>query len=154
MTSPQPIKRNESLVPLSRDHHHGLLLAWKIKRGLAKEVAFERIMRYARWFYQTHLVPHFAEEEQLVFPILGENHPLIVQALEEHKNLHALFNEGNPTKNPLAEIVVQLENHIRFEERTLFNKIQAVATAGQVAVLSRHDKEEQFCDDESDPFWL
>jgi len=33
-----PIKRHNSLQPLSRDHHDGLLLKWKINKGISKGV--------------------------------------------------------------------------------------------------------------------
>ncbi|CDF79955.1 hypothetical protein BN863_22430 [Formosa agariphila KMM 3901] len=36
MTDKKPLKRHKSLQPLSRDHHHGLLLAWKIRADLRK----------------------------------------------------------------------------------------------------------------------
>lgn len=35
------MKRNENLVPLSRDHHFGLLCCWKIRQGIKKEVSQE-----------------------------------------------------------------------------------------------------------------
>ena len=31
----KPLKRSKELAPLSREHHDGLLFAWKIKQGLA-----------------------------------------------------------------------------------------------------------------------
>src|SRR5690606_10923423 len=31
--SEKPIKRNKDLQPFSRDHHHSLLLCWKIRTG-------------------------------------------------------------------------------------------------------------------------
>ena len=34
----KPLKRHAGLVELSRDHHHGLLLSWKIRQGLKKEI--------------------------------------------------------------------------------------------------------------------
>lgn len=37
------IKRTKALQPLSRDHHHGLLLCWKIRQGIKLNVEPERI---------------------------------------------------------------------------------------------------------------
>ena len=34
-TATKPLKRNPNLVPLSREHHYGLLFCWKLKQGLA-----------------------------------------------------------------------------------------------------------------------
>lgn len=41
----QPIKRHPSLQPLSREHHYGLLLSWKIREGFKREVPPERIKK-------------------------------------------------------------------------------------------------------------
>ena len=41
-----PIKRSEFLKPISREHHHGLLLCWKIRAGLKKGIEPERIKLY------------------------------------------------------------------------------------------------------------
>jgi len=38
-----PIKRSIALQPLSREHHHGLLLCWKIRTGLKKGIDIDRI---------------------------------------------------------------------------------------------------------------
>ena len=47
----KPLKRHKALQPLSRDHHHGLLLSWKIRSGFKKNIDVERIKVYADWFY-------------------------------------------------------------------------------------------------------
>ncbi len=41
----KPIKRSVALKPLSREHHHGLLLSWKIREGFNRNVEIERIKR-------------------------------------------------------------------------------------------------------------
>ena len=33
--NPKPLKRHPSLIPLSHDHHHGLVLAERLVRGRA-----------------------------------------------------------------------------------------------------------------------
>lgn len=86
----KPIKRRILLQDLSRDHHQGLLLCWKIRTGLKKEIKPSRIILYVRWFWEAHLLDHFRIEEEKVFPILGMDHQLVKQALSEHlmiKNL-------------------------------------------------------------------
>ncbi|WP_241739476.1 hypothetical protein [Aestuariibaculum marinum] len=32
----KPLKRHKALQPLSREHHYGLLLTWKIRTGFKK----------------------------------------------------------------------------------------------------------------------
>ncbi len=70
----QPIKRHPSLQSLSREHHYGLLLSWKIREGFKREVPPERIKKYTNWFWENHLAPHFQFEESYIFPILGNQH--------------------------------------------------------------------------------
>ncbi len=125
---PAPIKRHESLKPLSREHHDGLLLCWKIRQGLSKKIAPERIAKYTRHFFNKNLEPHFYAEEQLLFPMIDRQHDLILQAREDHHRLRHLFLLANPDEKVLDLIQQQLEKHIRFEERQLFQEIQQQAS--------------------------
>ena len=93
MQNIKPIKRNEFLAPLSREHHQALLLCWKIKTGFSKGIDVQRIKNYCDWFYQTHLIQHFELEEKFVFPILGNRHQHVQDALGQHHQLRELFNE-------------------------------------------------------------
>ena len=43
----KPQKRHKALQPLSREHHHGLLLSWKIRAGFSKNIEPKRIKVYA-----------------------------------------------------------------------------------------------------------
>lgn len=123
-----PIHRNEALKPLSREHHQGLLLCWKIRTGFRKKIEVSHIKSYADWFYKNHLLPHFEVEEKYVFFILGNDHELVKRALAEHRKLKRLFKNENEVTKSLGLIEELLETHIRFEERVLFNEIQKIAT--------------------------
>ena len=149
-----PIKRSENLKAISREHHHGLLLSWKIRNGIKKEIAPERIKTYIDWFYVEHLLPHFELEEKYVFPILGNENELVKKALTEHRRLVRLFESETTNMKNLIQIEEELESHIRFEERVLFNEIQAVATQEQLDLIKEIHTEEKFVDNISDAFWL
>jgi hemerythrin-like domain-containing protein len=149
----KPIKRTTYLQPISREHHHGLLLCWKIKTGLAKGIPAVRIKTYADWFYQHHLLPHFDIEEKHIFPILGSDNTLVAQAIDEHRQLTKLFSGHLPLEDSLKQIQVLLDQHIRFEERTLFNEIEKVATEDQLKTIAGIHNEEEFEDNLADPFW-
>lgn len=153
-TTDKPIKRCESLQPLSREHHHGLLFSWKIKTGIKKNVEVSRIKIYADWFYQNYLIPHFGVEEKFVFPILGNDHELIERAVSEHRSLERLF-ESSPAEfqKNISLIGDALVNHIRFEERVLFGAIQKMATAEQLLSIEFNHSDEKFVDNLTDPFW-
>ncbi len=147
------MKRNAALQPLSREHHHALLLCWKIKTGFSKGVSAERIKAYTDWFYKNHLLKHFEMEEKYLFPILGSENKLIRQAIEEHKLLSMLFTNSSQIDDSLKQIQIELENHIRFEERILFNDIQNAATIKQFKKITHMHSEENFVDNVSDKFW-
>ena len=85
--SKKPIKRFEELQGVSREHHHALLLSWKINQGIKKDIDPERIQIYVHWFREEHLKPHFEIEEKWIFPVLGEDHVMTQRAIKEHKRL-------------------------------------------------------------------
>lgn len=150
-----PLKRHEVLKPLSRDHHHGLLLCWKIKEGLKKQVSEDRIKSYTDYFFTSQLRPHFKFEEQEVFPLLGESHPLIERAMNEHRRLNELF-KSQADKDTLLAIGKELNRHIRFEERELFMELQNSVPEEKLKQVG--NKEEKVItpnpDDWEDKFWL
>ena len=154
MEEKKAIKRNKNLQPLSRDHHHSLLLCWKIRMGFSKEVAVERIKRYADWFFEYHICPHFEMEEQHLFPILGMRNKLVKQAISEHSRLRRLFNDNDDVTKSLNLIEEELEKHVRFEERILFNEIQQVASEEQLNIVSELHTDEKFKENTEDEFWI
>lgn len=148
-----PIKRHKSLRPLSRDHHFGLLLCWKIRQGFKNKVDVQRIKSYTDWYWQHHLNQHFEEEERIIFPIIGSENEKVKKALAEHRRLKRLFEDfSEPTKS-LSLIEEELEQHIRFEERVLFNEIQSMATQMQLDVLEEHIHQHSYCENWEDKFW-
>ena len=122
-----PIKRHQAIVSFSKDHHFGLLLVWKIRQGLNNAVSAERISNYVLFFFNEDLRKHFSEEEQLLFNRLPAGDPLRRQAEEEHRSVYKLvtaIEKNKDDKALLKQLADQLEKHIRFEERELFNHIQ------------------------------
>ncbi|QRM89865.1 hemerythrin domain-containing protein [Lacinutrix sp. WUR7] len=149
----KPQKRHKALQPLSREHHHGLLLSWKIRSGFSKNIAPERIRMYANWFFKTHLIPHFEMEETHIFTILEEDNELVKKALADHKQIKALFAETEDDAITLGKIEEVLEQHIRFEERILFPEIQKIATEEQMLQIEKIHQPEDFKDNIEDEFW-
>lgn len=129
------MKRHEALVQLSRDHHFGLLLCWKLKQGIAKDITVERMARYISLFFTHNLDPHFAEEEETVFKILGEKHPLISEALTEHQILREMVARGFNDIPEIKGFRDLLEVHIRKEERQIFPEIERQASERQLQEL-------------------
>lgn len=131
------MKRHRSLIPISRQHHGGLLTARLLQhdappyKGLPTTPIDKK--DYLLRFYKEHLQPHFALEEKTVFAITdtlpGNLAQLATQLTAEHQQLTALiqalpdaFETELPTQ--LHEIGDLLEKHIRTEEREFFERLQ------------------------------
>lgn len=148
-----PIKRHEAIQPLSREHHHSLLLCWKIRTGISKGVAFSRIKKYCDWFFKDQVSPHFKIEEKYLFPVLGEDHELIKKSLAEHRRLTRLFKDKKNIERSVSLIEEELTAHVRFEERIVFQEIQKQATEVQLKLIQEKHIEEKFVENTEDEFW-
>jgi hemerythrin-like domain-containing protein len=126
------MKRHESLIPLSHDHHDGLLFCWKLRQGLKHGINPSRMVAYCLWFWKEHLSDHFDEEENWLF-VAG--HPLCSTALQQHAQIRALIDtlpENPENIGALADIVDQ---HIRLEERQLFPELEQLIPADKLALI-------------------
>ena len=73
--------------------------------------------------------------------------------MADHKKLKALFEEKENILQSLVDIEVELEKHIRFEERVLFKELQRRLPEDQlIAALGKHDETPKE-DDWADKFW-
>ncbi|MFT3946192.1 MAG: hypothetical protein QM763_04385 [Agriterribacter sp.] len=52
----KPIRRTSQLLLVSREHHFGLLFCWKIRQGIKRSIAVERMLNYLRFFFNGHLI--------------------------------------------------------------------------------------------------
>lgn len=124
------MKRHDLLIPFSRDHHGGLLLAQLMKknapayRGMPADMEGKR--QYAISFYAKELKPHFEAEEQMFMQCLGldtATDRLIKELFEEHFNLTQSFDaliDQKEYTDLMDSTGRQLEAHIRKEERVFF----------------------------------
>jgi len=155
-----PLKRHTALVPLSQDHHSGLLLVWKIKQGLKAGVEGSRLTDYIKYFSINHLEPHFLIEEELVFSYLGKNDSMRMQAEQEHELLRgqisSIGDENGILEEKLNSFIQTLEAHIRFEERKLFQHMQAELMDKDLAEMESAVSKvhEKYQENWADKFWL
>lgn len=125
-------RRHESLIPLSREHHYGLMLCLRIHRGMPLDGEDEEWVRAkaarAAEFFASDLTAHFKAEEDVLFPAmrgLAGASPLLNELLSEHRELERLAGQLGAAdvatlKEALAKFADLLEAHIRKEERELF----------------------------------
>ena len=122
-----PVKRDENIKRLSREHHFSLLFCWKIRKGLKTDVATERIRKYVQYFWQQYLQPHFREEEKIFFAPIKDR--LVQRAINEHKYIKQQIEDlanysGNNERKSLAKIADMVYEHVRYEERDLFPHLE------------------------------
>lgn len=139
MKQAKPINRHDAIVSFSKDHHFGLLLGWKIRNGSKNGVAPERISDYVIYFFDKDLEKHFKEEEDLLFTMLPASDVLRKKAEAQHLSIYQLVKKIRANKHQqslLLQLADELENHIRFEERELFNHLQETVSAAQLDNIS------------------
>jgi hemerythrin-like domain-containing protein len=153
----KPIKRSKQLTPLSKDHHEGLLFAWKIKQGLKNNADKKLIAEYVQWFWQNHLQEHFREEEQILAPHLPADNALLQQMIEGHQEIEAMIhiNESIADENLLQQLAKATDDHIRFEERELFPYAEKVIPEKELNLIYEQlSKEPAQCSKWEMEFWM
>ena len=158
METTKPIKRNAAIVEFSKDHHFALLLVWKIREGLKKSIEFSRITKYVIHFFECDLIPHFKDEEELLYSKLSKDNKLRIQAETEHENIYLMIDalrKKPDDKDLLQKFADTLEKHIRFEERELFNYLQEnISESDLLEIASSLKQREQEPDTVwTDAFW-
>lgn len=151
------MKRHESIAPLSREHHFGLLFCWKIRQGIKLNVEAGRMYQYVAYFWNTHLEEHFREEEEWLFKKI--NDALTRQALQEHQEIKQYLQQlkNAPKAGNLLQLANMINDHIRFEERTLFPHLEKVLTPGQLEEAGHLLHESipgKTGDNYADEFWI
>lgn len=135
-------RRHPSLIPLSRDHHDALALAFRLRHpsppGPATAVTPpstpESRARDTLDFFTAHLDGHFAAEEEALFPAIvaspaaGDRwRMLVAELIAEHRTMEAqrdaiatALASGTDLADALDVFATTLERHVRREERELF----------------------------------
>ncbi len=154
--SDKPVKRHNAIAPLSRDHHAALVFALRLKNGVIKGADTGELAAYVSHFWFHHLVPHFRDEEEVFFP--ESAHPLINRALDEHVRIKALVDNiaVKPDGETMLALSKLLNEHVRFEERTLFNALEKDIKPENMEKIARVLLHHDLADAPAfpRPFWL
>jgi hemerythrin-like domain-containing protein len=139
-------RRHESLIPLSRQHHHALVLALVIRRRDGRERGeaawLDSTAATIRGAYAEELAGHFEVEEDVLFPEM-ERHlgrlDLLAQLREEHRTLRGLVAsiEAAPGVSLFDDFASRLDAHVHKEEQRLFAEFEARMPAGEALKLGR-----------------
>jgi quercetin dioxygenase-like cupin family protein len=141
------VKRHQALIPLSHHHHEALVAARRLQDGADAPDPTAAVTTFLV-FFAAFVVPHFREEEELLFPRVAdadEARKLVVQALLEHQRLHAaaaelreLIARGSDRRDiggRMRHLATLLTAHVRFEERQLFPLIEELVPDAALSML-------------------
>jgi hemerythrin-like domain-containing protein len=122
------VLRDRSLIPLSQQHHNGLVLCVLTERSLGQDSSSANVTKLAGKAidrYELELSNHFEMEERILFPAV-EDHALVPGLISEHRQLEAMISRLRlePSAALLLEFTALLRTHIRREENELFEDIQ------------------------------
>lgn len=136
------MKRSDALAQLSRDHHHGLVVAQQLKRATETTAMAARdgFLRY--WDHEGH--DHFRIEEDVLLPAFARHQAptddAVVRVLTEHVELRRraadVISAPHTSAADLHELGDRLAAHIRHEERVLFPLIEAALPQNELISLA------------------
>jgi hemerythrin-like domain-containing protein len=142
------VLRDQNLIPLSHQHQHALALCVRLDRALqAKDVDLEAWQSEIQTIFDQEIAFHFAAEEKTIFPPasrFSELQPLVEELQAEHAMLREFFARATARglkEADLPTFVEELAQHIRKEERQLFEGLQKAMTAQDLSTLGTALKE-------------
>lgn len=130
------MKRNISLIRLSRDHQRGLALSQLLEREVpaAGPEQLAGLRNDTIEFWRTGLLPHFRAECECLLARLVRHitpdHELIQRTEQDHLRVHAIVASLREEAEPatvrvlLTDLGSLLRDHIRWEESVLFEVAQ------------------------------
>jgi hemerythrin-like domain-containing protein len=137
--------RDPSLIPLSRQHQHALALCVQLERALrGGAVDLGSWLPEVHQQYANEVQFHFVAEEQVLFPA-ARRFPELVALVEElcgdHDRLREYFSlaeQKTMNEGQLQAFATLLSEHIRKEERQLFEALQKRMEPGEMKSLGEH----------------
>jgi hemerythrin-like domain-containing protein len=134
--------RDPNLIPLSRQHQHALALCVRLDRAMqAGGIDVEAWQVEIQQQFESEIGIHFAAEEKELFPAAArfpELKPLVAELLAEHILLRDYFARAiarSLDRQSLGTFGEKLVQHIRKEERQLFEGMQRVLSSQELAAL-------------------
>jgi hemerythrin-like domain-containing protein len=134
--------RNKNLIPLSRQHHQALALCVRLDRAIcAGEINLEAWQAEIQQQFESEIGVHFAAEEAILFPAAAgflDLQAVIKELLTEHavlKDYCARAAARDLDQQSLKNFGEKLTEHIRKEERQLFEGMQRVMNSSELDAL-------------------
>jgi hemerythrin-like domain-containing protein len=136
------MQRSPQLAVLSREHHVALEIALRLQR--ATDDDSRAVIAATLDFWNAEGRQHFALEEELLLPALAAHtspdDPDIQRILTEHGDLHQritdLSGDTNPETIELHELGERLRDHVRYEERQVFGRIETTLSSSTLCACT------------------
>jgi hemerythrin-like domain-containing protein len=153
------MKRHPALAFLSRDHHHTLVMARRLRRATGATGATATVLlRDFREFWVTDEQLHFRAEEELLLPAYAAygdpRDPAIVRMLVDHvlirRDAHRLGCA--PELDVLHELGARLKGHVALEEHAVFPLIEQALPEHELQALLERLQERCRAQSASSPF--
>ena len=140
--------RDKSLIPLSHQHQRALALCVRIDRAQPIPVTdLESWQAEIEQLFEQEIEIHFSAEERVLFPAarqIPELVPLVDELIADHAALCEYFSKAKArtiSAEGFPALAQQLSAHIRKEERQLFERLQQLMNANDLAALGVHLEE-------------
>src|SRR5712691_2862243 len=148
------MKRHPALIPLSREHHDGLVQAVRLRRAAADGDASARLAAAREFveFFRNDERVHLRDEEEELFPLFlrharSQTAPLR-EARVQHVQLEGFARKldiavaaGSVDRETLDAAGELFEAHIRLEERQLFPLIEELVPDDELRRLELADRD-------------
>jgi hemerythrin-like domain-containing protein len=135
------VQRDPRLHGLSSDHHHALVLSWRLRHEIRDAASAKAWLARARTAFSSELRPHFTIEEEELLPALREagEHALVDRTLAEHAALADTLAAADVAapREALERFAQLLQAHVRFEENELFPACEAKLPADVLERVAR-----------------
>ena len=132
------MKRSPALVPLGHDHHQALEAALRLRRATAGDL--DAVVERFREFWAEHeRRRHFEIEEELLLPALEGDEEwdgMADRVRREHEQIRG-YADGLRTLEHAHALGQLLNDHVRFEERELFELLEARLDADRLDRLGQ-----------------
>jgi hypothetical protein len=155
------MKRDKTLQPLSWQHHDTLMACLMLEKGVKKNVEIKVLQDFTRHIWEKDINKHFLLEENYLVPHLRQKQfpeYIIRSLLNDHdllRNVSARLFNGGASYQLFLSFANLLEQHVRFEERLVFEKAQEMIPEEELGKLARHFPAEHSssCKDYPVKFW-
>ena len=155
------MKRDAGLQPISWQHHDALMACLMIKKGVKKQTDLKVLQDFTRKLWDHDISRHFTLEENYLVPQLRQRkfpEYILQSLLRDHELLRVLSQRilnGGASYQGFLTFSALLEQHVRFEERLVFEKAQELIPENELQDIGAHfpTSSDTVCKNYPNKFW-